>query len=194
MTEAHIDGLIIMTGEDVDLGPCDRPGLLPRALLTYLEGCTSVARSARFQEYLGSLYACYEELVLATGRPMTAARLPAAAPRGRMGYCYSNTLALISAYPRLRYVEGYAMPWVGDRAGRPSLHAWAINSNGRVWDPTWPDPESSAYFGLEMSLADVARYVNLDDDTFGVLATEHLIGSPLLKTGRLFPADGRPRR
>lgn len=190
MTEIIVDGLIFPTDLDVDLGPCDRPALLPAALRTYLEGCAALARIALPEPPAGFRFRSHHELVLELGRPMhAAAGLPKAAPRGNLRYCYGNTLRLISHYPRLIYCEGYAMPWADGRAGEPSLHAWALTANGRVWDPTWPDPFNSAYFGIAFSPADVARFVNLDEDTFGVLATEHLIGSPLLRTGRLFPED-----
>lgn len=183
-----MDGLIFPTDLDVDLGPCDRPALLPAALRTYLVGCRALARIAMPEPLDGHLFRSHQELVYELGRPMfAAAKLPRAAPRGNLRYCYANTLRLIAYYPRLRYCEGYAMPWVDGRAGTPALHAWAVNSTGRVWDPTWPDPFTSAYWGIEIPLADVLRFNALDVDTFGVLATEHLIGSPMLRTGRLFP-------
>jgi hypothetical protein len=189
MTDLIVDGLVTRRSVAVELGPCDRPELLGPALRTYLEGITRLVRQADLPERAGLRFSCYQELVLKLGRPYRAGLLPAGARRGRMGYCYANTLALISDRPHLRYVEGFAMPWVDGSAGAPAYHCWAATAGGRVWDPTWPEPEHSAYFGVQFNLADVARFIALDEDTFGILETEHLIDSPLLRTGRLWPAE-----
>lgn len=187
MTELILDGLILPTDVDVDLGELSSPADLPAALQRYLEGMRDLVRSESRLWTAGNRYPIYEALVLDQGRPMRAARLPAGVARGRLRYCYGNALSLVHRHQGLTYVEGFAIAWHDGRPGAPSLHAWAINANGRVWDPTWPEPESSAYWGLAFSRADVDRFVALDADTFGILATEHLIGSPLLRTGRLFP-------
>jgi hypothetical protein len=195
MTELIIGGLSYRAGFEIDLGPCDAPELLPAALRAYLAGMARLLREAPpagFND--GTRFSCYEELVLELGRPMRSAPFPTRYRRGRPRYCYANTLALLSDQPGLRYVEGFAMPWQDGQAGEPTLHCWASNANGRVFDPTWPEPEHSAYYGLVFNLADVARFVALDEDTFGILATEYLIGSPLLTTGRLWPEGRRHER
>src|SRR5436190_8035194 len=183
MTDLVIDGLSIKTGIDVDLGEMACPAELPAALRCYLEGLTRLAETQPQLHRPGYRYRLYEALVLDLGQPWTAAPLPRSLRRGPMHYCYGTTLGLVQKYPGLRYVEGFAIPWADGHAGAPCLHSWAVNGNGRVWDATWPDPEHSAYFGMAFSRADVERFIHLDEDTFGILATEHLIGSPLLRTG-----------
>lgn len=191
MTDLVIDSLRIRTDVDVDLGPMARPADLQSGLRCYLEGLTRLAETQPQLSLPGYRYRVYEELVLDLGQPWTAATLPRKLRRGPMRHCYGNTLALVQRFPGLRYVEGFAIPWADGHVGRPELHCWAVNVNGRVWDATWPEPEHSAYFGVVFSREHVERFVNLDADTFGILATEHLIGSPLLRTGRLFPTGAR---
>lgn len=196
MTTLELDGLTIKTGVDIDLGELSTPAVLGEALRRYLDLMSELIAAApggwRDGWRDGWRFRCAEALVRELGQPWTAARLPASIERGRPRYCYGNTLALVNRRPGLRYVEGFAIPWHADGAGAPVLHAWAVNANGRVYDPTWPEPERSAYFGIAFDIAEVRRFCDLDDDTFGILATEHLIGSPLLRTGKLFPGDGAP--
>jgi hypothetical protein len=190
MTTLEIDGLSIPAAVDVDLGELDHPAVLGVALHRYLTMVSDLIASAPRGWRDDWRFRCTEALVRELGQPWTAARLPAYIERGQPRRCYGNTLALVNRRPGLRYVEGFAIPWHVGEAGAPMLHAWAVNANGRVYDPTWPEPERSAYWGIAFDIAEVRRFVDLDDDTFGILGTEHLIGSPLLRTGALFPEGG----
>jgi hypothetical protein len=62
----------------------------------------------------------------------------------------------------LVYVEGYASS--GSLSfSLPTPHAWLVDPLGRVIDPTWLDPECSAYFGVPFR----AEYVRAMVDTHG---------------------------
>lgn len=64
-------------------------------------------------------------------------------PRGAMGDCYMNAGREIHRRSDLRYVEGYAVPGT---VPMPMMHAWLVDAEGRVIDPTWPD--GVAYYGV----------------------------------------------
>jgi hypothetical protein len=68
--------------------------------------------------------------------------------RGEMGECYANAGRMAFDNPRLRYVEGYAVPAT---VPLPMMHAWLIDADDRIIDPTWPD--GTAYFGVPIPRA-----------------------------------------
>ena len=72
--------------------------------------------------------------------------LPALYPRGPLGQCYNNAHQLVRKYPKdLYYTEGYGL--VGGVT--PLAHAWAVDAQGNVVDPTWED--GTDYFGVVFS-------------------------------------------
>jgi hypothetical protein len=162
---------------------------LDAELRQYLEGATAQLAVLRGPHLPPLRYGCYEALILAQGQPWVPARLPRRAPRGMMRHCYLNALNLSSRYPALRYVEGYAVPTINGETYIPVQHAWCVDRFDRVWDNTWPEPQHSAYYGMIFSREEVARFIEIDEETFGILPTEYRIGFPLLRTGRLFPED-----
>lgn len=64
--------------------------------------------------------------------------------------CYGNSLQYLASQPQtnkpLRYAEGYAVP----RGGwcPPVQHAWLVDADSEVLDPTWKDSSNHVYFGL----------------------------------------------
>jgi hypothetical protein len=159
---------------------------LQAALAAYLEGVSALA-GVPVPGARPRAYGNYEALVLDQGRPWTSHPLDRRAGPGIPNHCYANALLLTGRFPFLAYVEGYAIPTVDGRYGPPVQHSWAVDRRGRVWDNTWPEPEHSAYFGMVFSRVEVARFIEIDEETFGILPTEYLIGAPLLTYGRLFP-------
>jgi hypothetical protein len=80
--------------------------------------------------------------------------LPKKYPRGQKRECFRNAIRLAKRYPTtLRYVEGYALHDI------PLLihHAWTVDAQNRVVDPTWDAPEASFYFGRVFTLAEWER-------------------------------------
>lgn len=66
--------------------------------------------------------------------------------------CFSNCRKLLSRFERsvrnrYFYVEGYA---ASGALNFPFAvhHAWLVNEEGHVVDPTWNSPETSSYFGV----------------------------------------------
>lgn len=62
---------------------------------------------------------------------------------GPMGECFRNA-AWLSRTSKLHYVEGYAV--ASARLSLPLPHAWCVDDEGRVYDPTWA--EGRAYYGV----------------------------------------------
>lgn len=133
-------------------------------------------------------YRSYESLVLHEGRAWTPVAMPPFISAGQMKHCYYNAIEAVRyslQHPpdiHLRYCEGYA---VTPLTGIPVPHAWAVTPDGRVLDRTWPDPETCAYYGMTFELEEVERLLEVTRGFYGVLASEYIIGHPLLETGRL---------
>lgn len=87
-------------------------------------------------------YASLDDFVLQHGRPWTPQPLPKEHPRGVIKECFRNSAVLVMRHPRqLIYCEGYAMGLI------PVMHAWAIDNEGKVIDPTWRTT-GKEYFGI----------------------------------------------
>ena len=82
--------------------------------------------------------------------------------RGEPKACYYNARKLARQANRgrsvLRYCEGYAC---SNKLGLPLAHAWCVDQEGRVIDPTWdenPEGETGAdYFGIALRMKTVAQ-------------------------------------
>jgi hypothetical protein len=89
---------------------------------------------------------------------------PAEVPPGEKRFCFRNAFRLAATRPDLHYVEGYGVSTGGE--GMPSRHAWCIDRVGRVFDPTWGDPERPltvlALRGIVLPLDFVQPYVDHD--------------------------------
>lgn len=72
-----------------------------------------------------------------------AAPLPSDVPAGAKQMCYQNAGMLAAERDDLTYVEGWAL---GDAF--VTEHAWCIDENRNVIDPTWDTPENAVYFGV----------------------------------------------
>lgn len=130
-------------------------------------------------------------LVLALGRPWAAAPRPPGIRKGRPRQCFRNSFLLAERRPELglRYCEGYA----SSDLGIPTLHAWCVDPDDQVVDPTWPEPAEGAYFGLALPL-DLVRATVVRTGCWGVLANDYLDDLRLLRTGVVVrgPNQARP--
>ncbi|MBA2504424.1 MAG: hypothetical protein H0V29_00600 [Thermoleophilaceae bacterium] len=92
-------------------------------------------------------------LVLDRGRPFDPRTLPEGVELGRRKCCFANAWRVAKAGEgELAYVEGYTL-----HAGMPewlARHAWCVDRQGRVGDPTWgaDRPLPLAYRGIELPL------------------------------------------
>jgi hypothetical protein len=152
-----------------------------RKIRDYLDQATTLQGTRRLTPRIP--YPNPEALVLGQGQLWTPIEPPFPWRRDRMRFCYYYALRFVLEMEgAMRYVEGYAFH---PRNGDVVPHAWAVDEQGRAWDVVWPKPGTCAYFGLVLPTADVLRFWEVDPECVGVLQREHLIGSPLLKTGRL---------
>jgi hypothetical protein len=113
----------------------------------------------------------FATFVLKHGREWNSAVFDLPSGKGLPRACYHNCQALLFSDMRRRhpvgfvYVEGYAC---SAAVGFPFVteHAWLVDVAGNVVDPTWEDPEHSAYFGVPFR----GEYVRSVVDTFGACA------------------------
>ena len=74
--------------------------------------------------------------------------LPKGYRQMKQGACFRNAAILVQRDPSLCYCEGVAGPIVSDLVP----HAWAVDQNGRVIDPTWcRRHEGKRYFGIPLT-------------------------------------------
>ena len=73
--------------------------------------------------------------------------------RGKPDCCHHNARRLAEAYPGLRYVEGFAGDYFSEGW---YVHAWCVNYEGAVIDPTWRD-RADFYFGVVLDVETVRR-------------------------------------
>lgn len=82
--------------------------------------------------------------------------LPKGIGRGTIKHCYGNAYRMLTRHGRrlgLSYAEGYATTTTSNL----HLHAWAIDKQGKVYDPTWK--VGSAYFGVALRTEFVMREI-----------------------------------
>ena len=106
-------------------------------------------------------------------------------PTGKMGKCFSNAqrMAHTTSYGRLRYFEGCATPHSSEGNGQEShAHAWCVDEQGRVLDPTWKAP-TATYSGVEVPLARLGwdAVKELSRYTDGSLFANYAYGDPLCR-------------
>jgi hypothetical protein len=112
-------------------------------ILNHLKMISSMETGAR----------AFASFVLTHGREWRASPFDLPFGKGPPRACYQNSHAMLFADlcrkrpAGLTYVEGYAC---SGAVGFPFVteHAWLVDADGNVVDPTWDDPEHSAYFGV----------------------------------------------
>jgi len=99
-------------------------------------------------------------------------------------HCFDNAYRLATRRKGLRYVEGYYATSI-----LPLPHAWCVDADGRVIDPTWRrldqppyDADVPSYFGVVFPL-EVVQAARTGSDNCSVLQDwEH--GYPVLRRER----------
>lgn len=130
-----------------------------RELLRYMEQLVALRKSARSLR-VGTAYSCSEDFVLQHGEFWTPQPLPEGRVRMPPKLCFWNARSLQDSDSALRYVEGYAASIFAIH------HAWCVDPEGRVIDPTWEEA-GSAYLGVALTsdeLADVPPGIPALDD------------------------------
>lgn len=135
----------------------------------------------------GWAYRSVPHLLLEQGRLFTPAPRAGDVPALPASLCYANAAMIARAYDGLIYAEGVAL--LADQPVQLE-HAWCVQPDGTVADPTWDDGAAAAYLGLPITdvrlwpidgqalLADFARFRPLLENGLpdGALAR---IGRPL---------------
>ena len=130
---------------------------IEQQVLDYLKQTSELwGRAERTEATSTWAYRSVEAFLLEHGQFYAPQTLPAKYRRfyAPVKYCYDNAYRMAKKY-KLRYVEGVATGIIV--AG----HAWCLDAEGRVLDPTWHDrndnPEDRAYFGVVLPLQVVTR-------------------------------------
>ncbi len=100
-------------------------------------------------------YGGFEELVMDCGSLMKAKPLPKNIKHGSPKQCYWNCQKLVFKRKNLTYVEGYA---IAPEVTIPVAHAWLLNLEGDVIDPTW-NPPGTVYLGVPFSTSWVKSFM-----------------------------------
>jgi len=100
-------------------------------------------------------YSCQEAVVLAHGTVFTHTRPVPDSIRGPMRRCYANAQALRHRVPDLVYCAGYALP--PDCDDLIFEHAWLMDPDGCVIDPTWGTSHLTGYVGVPLKDAHATR-------------------------------------
>jgi hypothetical protein len=97
------------------------------------------------------------EFLVRMGIECEAQSLPAKYSKMTEKYCFDNVSKLVGRRTGLRYCEGYI---ARDDFPIPIHHAWAIDWENRVIDPTLREPERYAYLGYPIALAKRKRWLS----------------------------------
>lgn len=108
-------------------------------VLEYLE--LSRAMLARMAPSSPYLYSGEADFLLRHGQVFPVRAMPPDVPMGLPRRCFSNAAELaLRERDRFLYCEGYALAVI------PTAHAWCLDRDGFVVDPTWPAGEQ--YWGV----------------------------------------------
>lgn len=114
-----------------------------------------------------------ERFMLKHGRVFTPA--PFTGERRPSQKCFQNAVEMATTVPGLRYAEGFAHTSI-----IPTLHAWCVDENDRVIDPTWDNPEACAYVGIAFDPAFAYKRM-IKQRYFGLFDTGHGYDKDLIR-------------
>ena len=112
------------------------------------------------------------ETLLSIGTYCVAQALPGRYMRRPPQACYANAAALVRRARGLTYVEGMAK---SATTGMVVDHAWCIDAERRVIDPTWDQPEDAAYLGVPIDRATYEDLTLFDGSSSAFLDENHAI-------------------
>lgn len=104
----------------------------------YLKQTVEFSKRAKLNK-LGDYISIYD-FILQNGLYFKIKPLPKGIIQGKMKECYKNAALLSLEKPNYFYAEGIACGII------PVLHAWCVDKDKNVIDPTWSDGKE--YFGV----------------------------------------------
>lgn len=119
-------------------------------------------------------------LILETGKPFLN-RVEPPPFKGKPKSCFENCLQGLWNYPELYYCEGFA---VTDDVAIAASHAWLLNDEAEVIDPTWTGEmfAGCTYFGVVFDTEFVFDYANKTKH-YGILDNDYMNKHQLLREG-----------
>lgn len=102
-----------------------------------------------------------QAVVLKYGQEFKGAPRPDWLARGTPKECFKNAL-LLSLETNLIYVEGFMFRFI------PIMHAWCIDDDGTVIDPTIDDPQDCEYIGIPLNPEFILSVVD-ESGMYGIL-------------------------
>lgn len=117
----------------------------------------------------------FREGLLKIGREFVGGTLPDDLKRMTPRMCFKNAFTLATSHHNFTYCEGFAL-----RIDMPLLihHAWVIDQDDEVVEPTWDPLATDSYFGIAFELPDVCR-IALETRHYSLMYTRQ--GQQLLK-------------
>lgn len=134
-------------------------------IANYLEQYVVFVNDVLKRRREGYHYICVEDFVLQNGEAFTPDKLKRPYKYGKLKECYGNAAKLALLYDNLTYVEGF-----GYRNILPVMHAWCVDENGLVVDPTWR-------WGRKGT-----QWESMEGELFGVRIPKDILTEKLLRT------------
>lgn len=146
-------------------------------LLTFLNQQAEL--NGRINETSTKPFINIQRLVLENGLPFLQ-RIKPSPFRGEPKSCYQNCFQALWNYPELSYCEGFA---ISDEVPIPIAHAWLIDDNSQVIDPTRnEDFTDGTYFGVVFT-QNFVREVALKTKYYGILNNDYVYRYQILQEG-----------
>ncbi len=89
--------------------------------------------------------------------------------------CFNNATRYAVVRDDVHYAEGYALE---PGLPIPVHHAWLVDRDGFVIDPTWANTAGHVYFGIPFRSGFVREQLTRNEGQAGILVNLHLIRRP----------------
>lgn len=127
-----------------------------------------VARMAEYESGFGACRAISKYGMEFPPRGVKPAWLKIGQPRD----CFNNATRYAAVRDDVYYAEGYALE---PDLPIPVHHAWLVDVNGNVIDPTWKDTTNHVYFGIPFKREFLRDLLDRNGGQAGILVNLHLI-------------------
>lgn len=151
-------------------------------LIAHLENYSKMIRELHSRNGRDDLpkYVSVEEFTFANGKPFGENHaLHPDIKRGELKQCFTNaSIQFMHLGGEFVYVEGIAC---GKELGFPVHHAWLVDEDGTVYDPTWEyGPGEALYYGVPF--ADDYMFETMRrEEYYGVLAPSGFFNKKLFE-------------